>query len=803
MTKHQQLLGRLKKVRETSTGWSACCPAHKDRDPSLSISTGADGRVLVNCHAGCTPKAIVEAVGLTEAELFEQADEDQQRQRPKKPPKAASSYATADEAQRAYEWQLGTPNTAYDYFVDHELVGRVLRWDRPDGSKVVRPVSLCAGRWQPTAMPEPRPLYRHDNVLASAGRVYLVEGEKCVDALVELSLVATTSVGGCKAEDKADWYPLAGREVVILPDADDAGRHYADEVTALFQQLDPSADVRIVDLSPGRSDGYDVADMVKACKDESQVVALRETIEQLADETAPIVWPVAASTATRSSAWQPYPVYALPEPLRDFVTEAAGSIGCDEASVALPLLAAAGAAIGTTARLALKPDWLVPPILWPVVVGESGTAKSPALAAVTEHVQRHEKEFRDQYHLEVDDYETAKATYEKAFSAWQKSKKEDEPPARPQYPVAQRAVVVDPTVEALANVLADNPRGVLLARDELSGWFGSMDRYASGKGGGDEAFWLSAYDGRPHSVDRRTGNRTSIYLESAAVWLTGCIPPAVLRRSVGTERRESGLLARLLVAAPPPRPQLWSETSIDVLTKDRLGNVLDGLYRLASTTDALGNACPRLIRLSREAKDVFVPWHDEHSKQTIGHVGDLAAAWSKLKEVAARLALILHEVEVVAGLHDQPDEVSVATIKSAIRLVEWHKAETVRVYQRLAETDEQTATCQHNERLVAFVERRGGSVTARDVVAGCRHVGTAEEAEAALKRLVDAGLGSWQSKPAGPAGGRPTRSFVLSAQPSKTPPTRQHYLDKIRKNEVSLTADTADKPATRMAAAPV
>ena len=269
-------------------------------------------------------------------------------------------------------------------------------------------------------------------------------------------------------------------------------------------------------------------------------------------------------------------------------------------------------------------------------------------------------------------------------------------------------------------------------------------------------------------MDRRTGNRTSIYLESAAVWITGCIPPAVLRRSVGTERRESGLLARLLVAAPPPRPQLWSERSIDVSTKDRLGHMLDGLYRLAGTTDSLGNACPRLIRLSREAKEVFVPWHDEHSRQTISHVGDLAAAWSKLKEIAARLALILHEVEVVAGLHGRPDEVSVATIEAAIRLVEWHKAETVRVYERLAETEEDTKTRQQDERLVGFVKQHGGSVTARDVYTGCRHLGTAEDAEAALKRLMDAGLGSWQSKPAGPEGGRPTRSFVLSAQPQQS-----------------------------------
>lgn len=796
MTKHQQLLGRLKKVRETATGWSACCPAHKDRDPSLSVSTGDNGRVLVNCHAGCSPKAIVEAVGLTEADLFEDSG---QHQQPKK--RAARSYETADQAERVYERTLGKPSTVYDYQVDHELVGRVLRWSQPDGSKKIRPVSLHRDGWQPVAMPEPRPLYRHDELAESTGRVYVAEGEKCVEALRSIGLTATTNAGGCKAEHQADWYLLAGREVVVIPDADEAGRQYAKNVAGLLQQLDPPASVRIVDLSPDRSDGYDVADMVAACTDDTQATALRETIEQLAGEAEPIVRLVATSTATSSSAWQPYPTDALPEPLRDFVTEAAASIGCDETFVALPLLAAAGAAIGTTARLALKPDWPVPPILWPVVVGESGTAKSPALAAVTEHVQRHEKELRDQHLADVGDFEAAKASHDKAFSAWQKSKKDEQPPRRPEYPVAQRALVVDPTVEALATVLADNPRGVLLARDELAGWLGSMDRYASGRSGGDEAFWLSAYDGRPHSVDRRTGNRTSIYVQSVAVWITGCIQPGVLRRSVGTERRESGLLARLLLAAPPKQPQLWSETTVGVLTRDRLGSVLDGLYRLTSTTDRLGLACPRQVTLSREAKEIFVPWHDEHSQQTIGHTGDLAAAWSKLKEVAARIALILHEVSVVAGLHDQPDEVSKATIEAAIRLTEWHKNETRRVYELLAETEEEVTARQHDERLVAFVERRGGTVTARDVVAGCRHVATSDDAEAALSRLVAAGVGSWQRRPPGPAGGRPTRSFVLSAQPPKNPPGCQHNLDENRKNEVSLTADTADKSARILAAA--
>lgn len=795
ISKVEKILSALEGVRESASGWSALCPAHHDKNPSLSIGVGDDGRVLLHCHAGCSPKAIIAAVRLTEADLF---GGDCLQQQAVKPGEPSKRYATVEAAQEIYERKHGKPSAVYDYIVGDEQVGRVLRWDHPDGKKTIRPVGRHPDGWQPGAMCLPRPLYRQDEVMQSNGRVFLVEGEKCVEAMREMGFVATTSPGGCNSTGKTDWSMLRGRDVVIMPDADAGGRDYATKTAAVLQQLNPPATVRILEFNPAADDGSDVADLFAKCVGHpDQTAALVKTIVATVESLEPLVTTTTtavskASTVTAAGfecgerdknqistpVWTPYPSELLPEPMRDFVSEAAASISCDPCYVALPLLAAAGAAIGTTSRLALKSDWIVPSIIWPVLVGESGTAKSPALAVAIKHAQRHEKKLRDQYQVDLDDYETAKATYEKSLSAWQKSKNEGEPPARPKYPVPQRAVVVDPTVEALANVLADNPRGVLLPRDELSGWFGSMNRYVSGKGGGDEAFWCSCYDGEQHSVDRRTGNRPSICIESAAVWITGCIPPAVLRRSVGREHRESGLLARLLLVAPPLRPQLWSEKTIHVLTKDRLSNVLDGLYRLSCTTDSFGDACPREIRLNHEAKDMWVSWLNQHAHQTVDHVGDLNTAWAKLKSLPARLALILHEVEVVAGLHDRPDEVSVATLDSAIRLTEWHKAETVRVYQRLAETDEETATRQQDDRLLVFIERRGGSVTARDVVTGCRFVKTSEEAEAALMRLAASGAGEWQSKPAGPKGGRPTRVFVLSVHPSNTPNHGRHNRDK-------------------------
>ena len=64
------ILSQLKCVKPCANGWSACCPAHDDRNASLSICLGDDGRLLLKCHAGCPNESIVAALGLTMADLF-------------------------------------------------------------------------------------------------------------------------------------------------------------------------------------------------------------------------------------------------------------------------------------------------------------------------------------------------------------------------------------------------------------------------------------------------------------------------------------------------------------------------------------------------------------------------------------------------------------------------------------------------------------------------------------------------------------------------------------------------------------
>src|SRR5690242_3672961 len=68
------VLAQLKGVRSSLRGWRACCPAHGDLEPSLSIGLGEQGQVLLKCFAGCSLERITEAMGLTLADLFPDTD---------------------------------------------------------------------------------------------------------------------------------------------------------------------------------------------------------------------------------------------------------------------------------------------------------------------------------------------------------------------------------------------------------------------------------------------------------------------------------------------------------------------------------------------------------------------------------------------------------------------------------------------------------------------------------------------------------------------------------------------------------
>lgn len=235
---------RLEVVGRRGDERDALCPAHNDTARSLSYAPGKNGGVVVKCHAGCEPSAIVQAMGLTLADLM---------------PKARVV-------------------AQYDYVrLDGTVAYSVQRW--------VPKSFRCVPKLPP---PAERILYQQSAIAWARTQgvpVYLVEGEKDADRLCALSIPATCNVGG--AGKWLDVYSeqLAGVHVIVVADNDGPGRRHARTVgTALRQQ---ALSVKLVVPSRGK----DVSELLDAGLGLDALVPLpdaEEVASSRADKVAPV-----------------------------------------------------------------------------------------------------------------------------------------------------------------------------------------------------------------------------------------------------------------------------------------------------------------------------------------------------------------------------------------------------------------------------------------------------------------------------------------------------------------------------------
>lgn len=473
----------------------------------------------------------------------------------------------------------------------------------------------------------------------------------------------------------------------------------------------------------------------------------------------------------------PFPTPLLPEPLASYIRQSAAAIGCDESCVALPLLVGLSIAVGSTRRVAITPDWTEYPVLWAAIIASSGQRKSPGLDAALRPLRELQQQLFQQHKAATDLYR--KQLEERKSAA--KAKACSDVPIRP---VQKRLLVNDTTIEALAFILEDNPRGVGVVRDELSGWLASFNQYKSGRGA-DEAQWLELYRGGYLTVDRKTGERPTTFVPRATVSITGTIQPGVIRRLCGRERFENGLVARMLFAMPPRKPRRWSDARVAPAVQEQLKGLYAQLYGLQF--DAEGE--PVDLPLSASAQKVFKKFVDDHgAEQDLLHDDRLEAAFAKLEGYAARLGLIVHlarhamsegseasegneldgsvgsvgAVEAVGAVVDEQ------SLEVGIALARWFGGEAKRVYAQLDEGKIQSP----KENLLNLIHRYGGSISTRELTRHNHRYPTSESARLALDAMVKDGLGHWVDLKPGVHGGRPRRVFQSltdSADTDQTP----------------------------------
>lgn len=462
----------------------------------------------------------------------------------------------------------------------------------------------------------------------------------------------------------------------------------------------------------------------------------------------------------------PFDPGLLPETFREHVCDISERM---QVPVDLPAICATGCLAGVVNRRAqIQPkradaSWVVTPNLWGGIVAPPGQMKSPTLSAFTEHLAQIEARWRVKWESEVEEYELWEQERALREQAWKEqfkaAVKAGRPaPVRPDEsrakPVPRRLVANDPTFEALHSILADNPAGMLLVRDELSGWFATLDKPGRE---GERQFYLESWNGdKPFTVDRI--GRGTVYVPALCLSVVGGIQPSRLRQYLVDAIKDGpgndGLFQRLQLLVWPDFPRSW--TLIDRPANQKAAACVARVYeRLAE----LSADEPIRLKFSDAAQDLFYAWWSELERKLRG--GDLhpalVAHLAKYRSLMPSLAL-LFELADGAGNTAAITEVSLDHAGQGAAWCEFLEAHARRIYACIVSAE------LHAARELSEKLQKGKlpvEFSTRDVyLKGWSGLSTPDEARAALRILEDAG---WVRPAAGEDGpGRPSERWDVN-----------------------------------------
>ncbi len=318
----------------------------------------------------------------------------------------------------------------------------------------------------------------------------------------------------------------------------------------------------------------------------------------------------------------------LPTSIEDFARSQAEIMGVDAGGLAAAALAVCAAALPDKITLRVKrhDDWEESARIWVALIGNPSAKKSPILSAATRPLRSIDDEL-------VRGYLNEKRLYDGLDKA---GKSEKAPPRQ------VRARMEDVTVEAAQEILRDSADGVLLIRDELSGWFGSMEKYGSGKGAAaDRSFWLQAFNGGSYSVNRV--GRGVVAIDNLSVSMLGGIQPEPIRR-IAADAADDGLLQRLFPICLGP-----SSVGLDVPPSAAVGRYAGLVHQLHQMQRPLqGKMLEVPLKFDPAAQDLRQELSEKHHEMQASWEilnKKLAAHIGKYDGLYARLCVLFHCIE--------------------------------------------------------------------------------------------------------------------------------------------------------------
>lgn len=614
-------------------------PEHEDRNPSASLSRANDGGPLFICHSRrCSfPEVLRDGLGLSLNGPTKKDD---------RAPLVTHLYRYAD----------GRPA-----FEVHRRGTGESKWIR-NGMPGAGP-----GKLDEAAHQAHRSLiYRLPEITeaVAAGRtVWVVEGEKCADALWRAGLAATTNAGGA-----GKWRPphakaLASAEVIVAADDNEPGRLHAQQVVAAL----PGADALVC------ASHHDVADCLAAGVPPDELLVHLEPLAGVGAAAArPPTKEVAAAAPLPGSSvpvssngstphddlpppppYEPFPIDAVPEPIRSWAEATAMQ---RQVPLALPAFMAMGLASGSLIRRLIIQSgvgWKQELGLYVATALGTAERKSPVVDAASAPMRTVEAELMDRWETQREQAEAL----------------DEQPPPEP------GVFLDDVTPEALSLKLSLWGERASICTDEggpldaLAGMYGHLPGTAM-------QMYLKAHSGSPHRVDRIT--RPSFLLRRPVMSIAVAVQPTVLEKLAEVPGAiERGLLNRFLLTCPPSlvgRRQVVTP-SVPAALEASYARTLSTLYWRFTNVEGE-------LTLTKEATAALVDYEQATESRLVRDLGlpGVQSVATRAPGQALRWAGVYH---CLSYGEDWTDPVTVDSMQAGIIMAQWAVGEAQRLYPSL------------------------------------------------------------------------------------------------------------------------
>ena len=750
-------------------------PGHSAVDRSLSVTINASGEdIVVHSFAGDDPveckKYVRERCGLPSFKPNGNRHSDQDMTRLIQEAIASQHKEPKSKAVATYSYEDRDGTLLYQVL---RYEPKTFRQRRPNGKSWI---------WR---LEDRRVVYRWPELCRFPdATIFVAEGEKDANRLWSVGLCGTTVAAGKWTDECVQ--ALAGRDIIVLQDNDDAGRKKAHEGAKLLHGV--ANTVRVV-LLPGLPQGGDVSDwldmghgkeeLIETCFDEP---LWEPQAEAAKPENKPITrkyrdrtihdWddPDWSLLDTQRGTLPDFPLEVLSQQLQEVIRRTSRGAGVTHAHVAVPLLGISSGLIGYSRRLRATPSWVQPATCWTALVGYSGTGKTPGhnvtrrAAKEVEQLRKKDEEKRKR------DHETKKLAAKAACDNWKQKVKEatEAGVPTPEMPEAAvdpgkyvpiRLIVNDGTIERLAELLQARPQGIVLVRDELAGLFLNMQRYSRGQ---DDEFWLESWNGEPYTVERM---ERMLSVDHLLIGVVGGMQPDKLVASF--EGDHDGKYARVLFAWPDEPGWLGLNNNATEIDTD-LYNIISRILTLAEFTEE-GGLIPRFISLDAEAAVGFAQFAQFAHWEKNAFEGREREWFDKGTAHVLRLANTLTHIEWALTTDViKPVAVDKTTMQAAIRLVGEYFWPHARACLRLIGLTERHTDAR---RVLLWIRAKGKTEVSREEIRrdALSQRLDANQTTALLTALSKSGWLREKVTEPGPQGGKPVRRWLINPKLLKDP----------------------------------